>query len=77
MELAQQAWLFYKYSSQLGYTNIIMCDSTGIIYEGREEGMNPIKESIASITNPFGLKGTLKDAMEGADVFIGVSVANF
>ncbi|TQR14172.1 NAD(P)-dependent malic enzyme [Psychrobacillus soli] len=61
---------------QLGYTNIIMCDSTGIIYEGREEGMNSVKESIASTTNPFGLKGTLQDAMEGADVFIGVSIAN-
>ncbi|TQR20490.1 NAD(P)-dependent malic enzyme [Psychrobacillus vulpis] len=61
---------------QLGYQQIIMCDSTGIIYEGREEGMNPIKESIASTTNPLGLKGALKDAMEGADIFIGVSVAN-
>lgn len=61
---------------QLGYTNIIMCDSTGIIYEGREEGMNSVKESIASTTNPFGLKGTLQDAIEGSDVFIGVSVAN-
>ncbi|KQL37469.1 NADP-dependent malic enzyme [Psychrobacillus sp. FJAT-21963] len=61
---------------QLGYQQIIMCDSTGIIYEGREQGMNPVKEAIASTTNPLGLKGTLKDAMDGADVFIGVSVAN-
>lgn len=61
---------------QLGYTNIIMCDSTGIIYEGREQGMNPIKKSIASLTNPLGLTGSLKDAMEGSDIFIGVSVAN-
>lgn len=61
---------------QLGYTNIIMCDSTGIIYEGREQGMNPIKQSIASLTNPLGLTGSLKDAMEGSDIFIGVSVAN-
>lgn len=61
---------------QLGYQQIIMCDSTGIIYEGREQGMNPVKEAIASSTNPLGLKGTLKDAMDGADVFIGVSVAN-
>lgn len=61
---------------QLGYTNVIMCDSTGIIYEGREEGMNSVKESIASTSNPFDLKGNLQDAMEGADVFIGVSVAN-
>lgn len=61
---------------QLGYQQIIMCDSTGIIYEGREQGMNPVKQAIASTTNPLGLKGTLKDAMDGADVFIGVSVAN-
>lgn len=61
---------------QLGYQQIIMCDSTGIIYEGRKEGMNSVKESIARTTNPLGLEGTLKDAMEGADIFIGVSVAN-
>ena len=61
---------------QLGYTNIIMCDSTGIIYEGREQGMNPVKQSIANLTNPLGLTGSLKDAMDGSDIFIGVSVAN-
>ncbi|WP_313893210.1 malic enzyme-like NAD(P)-binding protein [Psychrobacillus sp.] len=61
---------------QLGYKEIIMCDSTGIIYEGREEGMNSVKETIANVTNPYGLKGALKEAMEGADIFIGVSVAN-
>lgn len=61
---------------QLGYTQIIMCDSTGIIYKGREKGMNPVKETIADLTNSIGLKGSLRDAMEGADVFIGVSVAN-
>ncbi|MFJ8065920.1 NADP-dependent malic enzyme [Psychrobacillus sp. NPDC096426] len=61
---------------QLGYREIIMCDSTGIIYEGREEGMNSVKAMIASSTNPHNLKGSLQDAMEGADVFIGVSIAN-
>ncbi|GGA34504.1 NAD(P)-dependent malic enzyme [Psychrobacillus lasiicapitis] len=61
---------------QLGYREIIMCDSTGIIYEGRAEGMNSVKAMIASSTNPYNLKGSLQDAMEGADVFIGVSVAN-
>lgn len=61
---------------QLGYKEIIMCDSTGIIYKGREEGMNSVKETIANVTNPYGLKGALKEAMEGADIFIGVSVAN-
>jgi malate dehydrogenase (oxaloacetate-decarboxylating) len=61
---------------QLGYKQIVMCDSTGIIYKGRESGMNPAKENVANLTNPFNLTGSLKDAMSGADVFIGVSVAN-
>lgn len=61
---------------QLGYKEIIMCDSTGIIYTGRENGMNPVKENVASLTNPSNLTGSLKDAMSGSDVFIGVSVAN-
>ena len=61
---------------QLGYKEIVMCDSTGIIYKGRENGMNPVKENVASLTNPSNLTGSLKDAMTGSDVFIGVSVAN-
>ena len=61
---------------QLGYKEIVMCDSTGIIYTGRENGMNPVKENVASLTNPSNLTGSLKDAMTGSDVFIGVSVAN-
>lgn len=61
---------------QMGYKNIYMCDTKGIIYEGRAEGMNPIKEQVAHMTNPEKLHGTLEDALQGADVFIGVSVAN-
>ena len=56
-----------------GYTDIIMTDRTGIIYKGREKGMNWIKEEMAEVTNLGGLKGTLADALKGADVFIGVS----
>jgi len=52
--------------------NIIMCDSRGVIYKGREEGMNPYKEEFAQDTK----LRTLKEVMKGADVFIGVSVAN-
>jgi malate dehydrogenase (oxaloacetate-decarboxylating) len=63
--------LLYK----IGVRDIIMCDTKGIIYEGRTEGMNPIKEEIARITNRERLKGSLADAMKGADVFVGVSVA--
>lgn len=61
---------------QMGYTNVIMCDTKGIIYEGRPEGMNPIKEQVANLTNPYQLHGSLADALTGADVFIGVSAAN-
>ncbi len=52
--------------------NIIMCDSRGVIYKGREAGMNPYKERFAQDTD----KRTLAEAFEGADVFMGVSVAN-
>lgn len=56
-----------------GVRQIVLCDRTGIIYEGRTEGMNPIKEEIARITNRQKKKGTLKEAAAGADIFIGVS----
>ena len=56
-----------------GFKNIIMTDRKGIIYKGRSEGMNWIKEEMAEETNLEGLQGTLADALKGADVFIGVS----
>ncbi|MCG7335698.1 NAD-dependent malic enzyme [Sporosarcina sp. ACRSM] len=65
-----------KHLLNLGFQEIILCDSKGTIYKGRPEGMNPIKDEMAEITNPNQVKGTLYDAMQGADVFIGVSVAN-
>jgi len=52
--------------------NILMCDSRGVIYKGRKERMNPYKERFAVETDAR----TLEDAMVGADVFIGVSVAD-
>ena len=52
--------------------NIIMCDSKGVIYKGREKGMNPYKEKYARDTK----LRTLAEAMKGADVFVGVSVAD-
>nr|WP_238941755.1 malic enzyme-like NAD(P)-binding protein [Bacillus sp. REN10] len=58
-----------------GVNNIIMCDSRGAIYEGRPEGMNPVKEEVAKYTNRNGESGTLEDIIKEADVFIGVSVA--
>ena len=56
-----------------GIKDAILCDSKGIIYEGREEGMNPYKDEIARMTNRGMRKGSLADAMKGADIFLGVS----
>ena len=56
-----------------GVCDITLCDRAGAIYKGREKGMNWIKEEMAEVTNPRGLRGTTADAMKGADVFIGVS----
>ena len=52
--------------------NITLCDSRGVIFEGREKGMNEYKASFASTTEAR----TLAEALVDADVFIGVSVAN-
>ena len=56
-----------------GARNVVMCDRTGAIYKGREKGMNPVKEQMAEKTNPDMIRGSLADAIVGADVFIGVS----
>ena len=56
-----------------GVGDLILCDRNGAIYEGREKGMNPIKEEMAKITNKDHQSGSLKDVIAGADVFIGVS----
>ncbi|WP_285880212.1 NADP-dependent malic enzyme [Neobacillus mesonae] len=59
----------------MGVKDAILCDTKGIIYEGRPVGMNSFKEEMARITNKENKKGTLADALVGADVFIGVSAA--
>ena len=56
-----------------GFKNIVMTDRRGIIYKGRPEDMNWIKEEMAEVTNLSGEKGSLADALKGADIFIGVS----
>ena len=56
----------------MGLKNVIMTDRKGAIYEGRE-GLNPVKEEMAKITNRSHESGTLADVIKGADVFIGVS----
>jgi malate dehydrogenase (oxaloacetate-decarboxylating) len=63
--------LLYSY----GVRDIIMCDTKGAIYEGRPNGMNSIKDEVAKFTNRDNVKGSLAEAIKGADVFIGVSVA--
>lgn len=55
-----------------GFKNVVMTDRQGVIYKERD-GLNPSKKEMAEITNPDGLKGSLKDALSGADVFIGIS----
>jgi malate dehydrogenase (oxaloacetate-decarboxylating) len=59
----------------LGVQEILLCDTKGIIHEGRPMGMNPLKEDIAKITNKNRKSGSLTDALLEADVFIGVSAA--
>ena len=56
-----------------GARDVTLCDRKGAIYAGRTEGMNPIKEEMALLTNPARRVGTLADVLAGADVFIGVS----
>ena len=56
----------------MGLKNVIMTDRKGAIYEGRD-GLNPIKEEMAKITNYNHEKGTLAEVIKGADIFIGVS----
>ncbi|MGX9136150.1 NAD(P)-dependent malic enzyme [Rummeliibacillus sp. JY-2-4R] len=60
----------------LGFEHMVVCDTKGTIYKDRKVGMNPMKERIAEFSNVDGLQGTLEDALVGADIFIGVSVAN-
>ena len=56
-----------------GFQNITLCDRKGAIYEGRPEGMNPVKDEMSKVTNLDKKAGSLADMLVGADVFIGVS----
>jgi len=64
-----------KMLKSLGVGDILLCDRNGIIYKGSPK-ISGHKAEMAEITNKNGKKGSLKDAMKNADVFIGVSVAN-
>lgn len=61
-----------KLLMSMGLKNVIMTDRKGAIYAGRE-GLNPVKEEIAAVTNLDRQSGTLAEVIRGADVFIGVS----
>lgn len=65
-----------KIITNVGVKDMLICDRTGIIYKGREKGMNWAKDEMAEVTNKNKKAGSLADALVGADVFIGVSSAN-
>ncbi len=58
-----------------GYTNVVFCDSKGVIFEGRGDDMNKEKKELLSKSVAVVEGTTLKDAVKGRDVFIGVSKA--
>src|SRR5262245_40179564 len=62
-----------KLLMKAGAKNIVGCDRAGVIYRGRTENMNSMKEWFAQHTNPKRLRGTAGDALVDADVFIGLS----
>lgn len=58
----------------LGVADVIACDSRGTINDSHLEGDNPVKKELAKITNKDNVVGSIKDAIKGCDVFVGVSV---
>jgi malate dehydrogenase (oxaloacetate-decarboxylating) len=64
-----------KLLMRAGVSDLVMCDSRGVIYKGREN-LSPYKEEMAKTTNPRDVKGSLDEAMKDSDVFVGVSAPN-
>ncbi len=62
-----------KLLMKVGVRHVIGADRSGILYKGRKENMNPVKVWFAEHTNPKRLRGEIGQALEGADVFIGLS----
>ena len=58
----------------LGVADVIACDSRGTVNDSHLEGDNPVKKELAKITNKDNVVGSIKDAIKGCDVFVGVSV---
>ena len=59
-----------------GCFNIIGCDTQGIVYRGRDNRGNKAKDDFAEISNPDNIEGDLAKALQGADVFLGLSAPN-
>jgi malate dehydrogenase (oxaloacetate-decarboxylating) len=59
-----------------GIRDVIVCDRYGAVYKRRRQGTDRHKKELAKITNPRGIRGSISDAVKGADVFIGLSVPN-
>jgi len=64
-----------RFLRKAGVPEITLCDRHGIVWEGRPEGMNRFKEAAAREVNPERRKGTIADALQGADLFVGLSAA--
>jgi len=64
-----------KLLSKAGFGDIVVCDSRGALYEGRED-LTAVKTELARLTNKKKIKGELGDVIRGADIFIGVSIGN-
>ena len=64
-----------KFLLRFGVKDVVVCDSVGVICEG-DPRLNAAKQELSKLTNRSHIKGTLKDAIKGVDVFIGVSAAN-
>lgn len=58
-----------------GFSNVIMCDKVGIVSKDTE-GLNWMQQKMTEVTNPNNEKGSLADALKGADIFVGVSAPN-
>jgi malate dehydrogenase (oxaloacetate-decarboxylating) len=69
---AATAFMFSAY----GIRDIVVCDRAGALYKGRKHNMNSFKKELAMKTNPGNIKGSISDAMKGANVFIGLSSPN-
>lgn len=59
-----------------GFKDVVLCDTAGIICDGREENMNDEKREMAKLTNKTGIKGGIAEAIKGRDIFIGLSTGN-